>query len=95
MLVTLLGIFILTRLVQSEKALFPNEVTPLPIVTFVRPEQPWKALAPIDVTLPGILTDFRPLQPEKALSPIVLISLPNTIASSEVKPAKNAVTLLQ
>ena len=40
---------------QKENALFPMDVTLLPIVTLVKLLQPSNALFPMDVTLSGIV----------------------------------------
>jgi len=59
-----------SRLLQSEKAFAPIDVTPLGIVTLRRLSQPEKAFEPIDFTLLGIVMHMRPRQLSNADSPI-------------------------
>ena len=70
MLVTLLGIVIEVRPLQSQKAFAPIDVTLFGIVTEVRLLQSEKASSPIDVTLSGIVKEVRLLQSEY-LQPVV------------------------
>lgn len=55
MLVTLLGMVMLVRPVQSQKAQSPMLVTPLGMVMLTRPVQPEKASTPMFVTPLGIV----------------------------------------
>ena len=57
--VTLTGMVIAKRLVQSSNAEPPMDVRPLPKDTEVRPVQSSKAELPIDVTLPDIYKEVR------------------------------------
>ena len=75
MLVTLSGIVIEVREVQSEKADPPMLVTLLGIVTEVSEMQPANALHPILVTLLGMVIEVRGLQAKKASSPMLVTVL--------------------
>ena len=67
---------ILDRLVQSQNADSPIEVTPSGMVMLVRSEQFWNADSPIEVTLSGIVTLVRLEQDENAKSPIEVTGKP-------------------
>ena len=62
-------------MLQFEKAPFPIDFMPFPIVTDTKPHLQ-NALLPIDVTLLGMDTDVRLEQSEKAPSPIDVTLLP-------------------
>ena len=69
--VTLLGIVILVRLSQSEKAASPMDFTLLGIVTLVKFLQLKKTSSSIVVTLSGIVIFSKLEHPVKALFPMV------------------------
>ena len=79
MSVTLLGISIVVRLMQSWNALSSIVVTLSGIMTLVRLSQEANAYSPIVVTLSPIVTLVSLLQPKNALYPIVVISASNVI----------------
>ena len=61
--VAFLGIVIVSRFVQPEKATSPIEVTLSGIVMLVNCTQPLKEYSPIEVTLSGIVMLVSPMQP--------------------------------
>ena len=76
MLVTLFGIVILFKPLQSPNAPNPILVTLSGIVILVKPLQPINAYASILVTPFGSIILFKPLQPENAFHPILVTFLP-------------------
>ena len=92
MLVTLLGIVMLVRLAQPQKALSPMLVTLLGMVMLVRFLQPRKALDPMLVTLSGsvmlvrLLGMLRKRVLKKAISPIVVTGLPFMVSGMTSSP---------
>ena len=79
MLVTLSGIVIDVKPVQTENALLPMLVTLLGIVIDIKPVQPENVPPSMLVTPLGIVTEVKPVQPENARSlmrsPLVIVTV--------------------
>ena len=86
--VTLSGITISLRLVQSRKVPASIVVSVFGKSTFESDVQPEKANPPIDVTLSGITISARLVQPEKADPPIDVTLSGITISARLVQPEK-------
>ena len=87
MLVTLLGMKIEDRLLQSEKVLFSILLTPGGKIASVRPLAKKDDL-PILVTLSGTVTDTRLVQLANAESPI-LVTLEGIVTAISLTQSKN------
>lgn len=86
--VTLLGIMMLTSDPHPPKAPFSIQVTLFGILMLVRQEQSLKVLSPIFVTLFGILILVSDSHPQKASYPIFVTLFGILILASDLHPAK-------